>query len=80
MVGAGETGRLNGLVRDNVGLLGGGTSEATFDGELVGVVGAGTETLAVLTLSDVYGAGVRLTVGVNLNVSVVGFGMDRARR
>lgn len=82
MVGAGETCGLNGLLGD-VDLLverGRRTVETAFDGEFLGTVGTGTESLAVLALSDVYRAGVRLTIGVNLNVSVavVELGASRA--
>ena len=75
LVSGGEAGRL-GVLANSHFLAVSGTVEAGVDGVLVNTVtGGGTESLAVLALSDVYGAGVGLTVRVDLNVSVVVLGV-----
>lgn len=77
LVGSSETSWL-GVVADSHFLTVSGTVEAGVDGVLVDTVtGAGTESLAVLTLSDVYGACVGLTVSIDLNVSVVQLSVRR---
>lgn len=78
LVGSSETSWL-GVVADSHFLTVSGTVETGVDGVLVGTVARGsrTESLAIFTLSDVYGACVGLTVSVNLNVSVVVLGVRR---
>lgn len=78
LVSSGETSRL-GVVADSHFLVVSGTVEAGVDGVVVvaGVTGSRTESLAVFTLSDVYGACVGLTVSIDLDVSVVVLGVRR---
>lgn len=78
MVSSGETSRL-GVVADSHFLVVSGTVEAGVDGVVVvtGLASSRTESLAVFTLSDVYGACVGLTVSIDLDVSVVVLGVGR---
>lgn len=86
LVGAAEASRLNGLFGDLDVLLVGRPGSASVDGVFVdldmlglvlrprrGVYGGvilGAVTLSVFTLSDVNGVCVRVTVSIDLNVSV----------
>lgn len=78
LVSSGETCRLGVLANSLLTEVVRGTVEAGVDGVLVNVVAVvGAETLAVLTLSKVYGAAVGLAVSVNLDASVVVLGVRR---